>query len=34
VGTLAEWADTDLQKKVGGKMAFEDDAPGDQPTEV
>ena len=34
VGTLAEWADTDLQAKFGGTMSFEDDKPGDEPTDV
>ncbi len=34
VGTLAEWADTDLQKKFGGKMAFDDEKPEEQPTDV
>ena len=34
VGTLAEWADTELHKKFGGKMRFDDDKPDEQPTDV
>ena len=30
VGSLADWADTELHEQFGGEMVFPDDAPEDK----